>query len=72
MQIWTPEPTVDDGEFAVRPNPGAPGHRPFAVIDLSESGATALLMHSPADCDRLIRAAQAAKQLLAAGEGGAS
>jgi hypothetical protein len=69
MQIWTPEPDVGDGEFAVRLNPGEASRNPFAVIDLSEDGGTALVMQSAEECDRLIRAAEAAKQLLTAGEG---
>lgn len=65
MQLWIPDPTVRaDGEFAVRLNPGQPHRGPFAIIDLSESGTTALVIHSAEECDRLIAAATRAKSLL--------
>jgi hypothetical protein len=63
MQVWTPAPSVrGDGEFAVRLSPG--DGKPFAVIDLSEDGETALVVKTPAECDRLIRAAMALRSML--------
>jgi hypothetical protein len=64
MQIWYPGPEVrDDGDYAVRPNPGSNG-RPFAVITLSEDGQTALVVQSAQEARRLIKAACEALRLL--------
>jgi hypothetical protein len=72
MQVWTPHAdTRDDGEFAVHLNPGKTD--PFAVIELSEGGATSLVMQTISECDRLMAAVTRARSLLnTAREGGAS
>jgi len=63
MQIWQPGYQVrDDGDYAVTFNPG--NDRPFAIIDLSGDRGTALVIQSPEEADRLIRAAVKAKRLL--------
>jgi hypothetical protein len=65
MQIWTPtEQPKDEGEFDVHFNPGGKSD-PFTVIRLSEQGGSALCMQSVDECDRLIRAATKARELLA-------
>ena len=63
MQIWYPGWTVrDDGDYGVTFNSG--NENPFAIIRLSEDGNTALIVQSPEEADRLIKAAVKAKQLL--------
>jgi len=61
MQIHVPtaRPKQND-EFTVYLN--QPGQ--FAVISLSDDGLTRIYLESPEDCDRLIRAACDAKNLL--------
>lgn len=64
MQIWYPGYEIrKDGDFAVTHNSNK-GGRPFAVINLSEDGVTALVVQSAKEADRLIAAAVEAKRLL--------
>lgn len=63
MQVRTPGAWPrDEGDFAVRGNGG--NGDPFATISLDEDGKLQLVMASPEDCDRLIRAAAAAKDMI--------
>jgi hypothetical protein len=65
MQIWTPSAYPrDNGDFDVSLNPGSKSGKPFAIINLSEDGASALVMHTAAECDKLIKAAALAKSML--------
>jgi hypothetical protein len=67
MQIWQPGYDVrDDGDYAVTLNPG--NGTPFAIIELSGDGRTALIVQSPEEADRLFKAAVKAKRLLAPAE----
>ena len=64
--------STPEGELRVVLNPGS--GEPFAVIFLDEYGGEYIAIDSPADADRLIRAADRAKAMLAAPpqDGGAS
>lgn len=63
MQVITPGAWPrDDGDFAVDVNGGK--GKPFATIYLDEERRLKLNMQSVDDCDRLMKAAAAAKNLL--------
>jgi hypothetical protein len=68
MFIETPTPIVRDGEFTVYTNPSnGKGH--FARIEMgrdADAWKVGLTLHDVSDCDRLIKAATAAKRMLEA------
>lgn len=62
MQIRTPRAQLRDTDFGIRLNGGR--GEPFATIELDENYETEIVVESLGDCDRLLRAAAAAKALL--------
>jgi hypothetical protein len=63
IQLKSPSAYADDGELAVQfyTRPDGP---PFADIRFARFGGALLTLNSPADCDRLIKAAALAKSML--------
>ena len=66
MRFNTPNPSVRDGEFAVRTNPASDGSH-FALVEMGEGDhawQVGLTLHSVSDCERIMRAAVTAKRML--------